>query len=107
MNLDPASIRPTLRARDLVFIRLPACRFAFGVTSDPQAQSETEGIRGSLAYQLIHEADSVEEARRVRDEVERYFLRHYPGRTLPEMQGIPALGAAKTSVFILCYPPAS
>ena len=103
LNLELVSIRPALRARDLVFVRVPACRFAIGLTDDPVRQEASEVSRGCLGFVVIYEAESAAQAALVRHDVERYFLRHYPGRTMAwPNQTVPAEGVY---VYITCYAP--
>src|SRR5579871_4882774 len=82
LNLLPQSLKPALCARDLVFVRVPSSTFKIGVTDDPEAQERKEKSEGSIAFEVLYQADNTVEAEQVRREVERYFLRHYPGRTL-------------------------
>jgi len=98
LALDSRSIRPALRARNIVFVRVPDGKFRVGVASG-------DGKIGD--YAAIHETPSQEEAETVRNEVERYFLRHFPGRTIKDEPGVdPIDEAAETySVYVASYAP--
>ena len=100
LNLTAASLRPMLRARELVFFRFPSCQFRIGVTPDPTVSEKIESDHNRIAFEVICRADSTTEAESIRHEVERYFLRHYPGRTLRGEQEHTALG---NSVTITCF----
>jgi hypothetical protein len=82
LNLLPQSIKPALCARDLIFVKVPSCKFRIGVTSEPDVWEKIDSNGGTAAFEVIYKATSPEEADLVRGEVERYFLRHYPGRIL-------------------------
>ena len=105
LNLLPQSIEPALRARDLIFVRLPSCKFRIGVTCDPAAQAESESRGGSLAFEVIYKADDPTAAFQVRGDVERYFLRHYPGRTLTDAAAANEQPAGQY-VYVACQPVA-
>ena len=102
MNLSTQSLRPVLRVRELIFFRVPFCRFRIGTTKNPDLQQKIESDGGSLAFETLFYADSTSEATRVQREVESYFLRHFPGRTLADEKEI----AAGDAVYVACYPPA-
>ena len=104
LNLGHLSVRPALRAREVVFVKIPSCRFAFGITGDPGFQEQEEAERGAIGFEVIHAAAGVAEAGQVRDEVERYFLRHFPGRTLPRPAEWPTEGVY---VYVTCHAPAA
>ena len=107
LNLLPQSIEPTLRARDLIFVRVPSCKFRIGVTGDPGAQEEIENNHGGIAFEIIYRADDPIEAHQVRGEVERYFLRHYPGRTLRSANEAGAEAVTGDCVYVTCQNPVS
>jgi hypothetical protein len=114
MKLDARSVRPVLRARDLVFVRVPSGSFLIGVTGgDLSAQEEAEKRRGCTDFEVIHETARVEEAHAVRAEVERYFLRHFPRRTLSGAHGVGAVDSKDSEeqpsyhVYVACYVPAT
>lgn len=100
MNLAAIAVKPTLRARDTVVVRFPGTQFALRVTDDPARQEAEEIRRGSIAFAVIHQAESAEGASQVRAEVERYFLRHFPGRTLAEAKPPSPSGHY---VYIVCF----
>jgi len=111
LALEPISIKPALRARDLALVRFPESKFLIGITDNAAQQEQAEQEKGSVGFAVIHtprEANrATEEAETVRHEVERYFLRHFPGRTLPAPPS--ATTAASTSpnsplVFITLFP---
>ncbi len=104
LNLAPESIRPALRARELVFVRVPSCTFRIGVTVDPELHEKCEIGNGSIAFEQIYQADDPTQAAHIRDEVERYFLRHYPGRTLSGSQVTRATNPTGNYVYVICYP---
>jgi hypothetical protein len=101
MGLAQASLRPALRARDLVFNRHPGCRFGIRLAVAPEAAKAEAILGGAIAFEVIHPAESALEAASVRGEVERYFLRHFPGRTLRAEE---ADGSVGTWVCVACYP---
>jgi hypothetical protein len=104
MKLSPRAVRPALRARDMAFIRLPSSQIALRLTADPAQQEAIEAGRGGIGFSVIHSAAHLEEAQQVRVEVERYFLRHFPGRTVAAEEGTDSPG---NSVVIVCYAPGS
>ena len=105
LNLLPQSLKPALRVRDLVFIRIPSCKFRIGVTSSPDMQEGRESSEGSIAFEVIYQADNPLEAKQVRGEVERYFLRHYPGRTLSSAKEAEERILTGNYVYVTCYTP--
>src|SRR4051812_3273434 len=85
LNLDARSVKPALRAREGVFVRAPSGSFYIGVSQqDPTALEAAERSEGCREFAVICRADTGTEATLVRNDVERYFLRHFPGRTLLE-----------------------
>lgn len=94
------SIRAALIARDLVFVQLPHCMFCFSIDDCLEVTKSMHDAEGFLSYQIIHHAESVDEANLVCSDVERYFLRHYPGRILksPAIQNHSGI-----FVTITCY----
>lgn len=104
LNLAPESIRPALRARDLVFVRFPSCKFRIGVTGDPELWESLEIDKGCIAFEQIYQADDSIQAEQIRAEVERYFLRHYPGCTLSSTYELEAANPTGNCVYVACYP---
>lgn len=104
LNLDPQSVKPALRARDLVSIRVSSGMFRIGAAGgDTAAQEAAEKARGGTDFEIIHQCTGPEEAATIRSEVERYFLRHFPGRTL---QGTPnAASSPPYFVYVARYAP--
>ena len=102
MNLAPSAVQPALRARDMAFVRFPSSRIALRVTEDHTRQEAVETSRGGIGFAVIHQAENAEDAWDIRAEVERYFLRHFPGRTLAESE---ATSRGGTSVYIVCFAP--
>jgi hypothetical protein len=72
LNPDPRSVKPILRARETVMFRRPSGAFSIVIASPAGAV---------LPGSHIHDAPTPEEALIVRADVERYFQRHFPGRT--------------------------
>ena len=102
LDIPPRSVRPALRARDIVVVRRPSCRFRFGVALDAGAGAPRHGEGGES--EVIHEAASADEARGVCADVERYFLRHFPGRTLSRASEATASATNGTVVTISWRP---
>lgn len=74
LGLHPHSVKPTLRARNLVFVRVLSAKFRVGIVPGDCTEQ--------APFEVIYQADSLAEAKGIRGEVERYFLRHFPGRVL-------------------------
>ena len=104
MQLTPLAVRPALRARNMAFVRFPSSRIALRITEDPARQEAVEVGREGIGFAVIHQASSDEDAWDVCAEVERYFLRHFPGRTLASEKGT---GSPGKYVIIVCYAPDS
>jgi hypothetical protein len=94
LGLPASSVRPALRARDLVFRRIPSGPFRISL-AEAGAPAPADGC---THFEIIYEAATPEEARAVRGDVERYFQRHFPGRTLA---GEVSEGCRVT---VTCYP---
>ena len=105
LNLLPVSIKPALRARELIFIRFPSCKFRIGVTNNPNPHKGTAGNVGRIAFEIICQADNPTEAAQVCGEVERYFLRHYPGRFLHHVKEAEQEILSSKYVYVACYAP--
>ena len=103
LNLLPQSIKPALCVRDLIFIRVPSCMFRIGVTENPIVQEKKESGKGSIAFEVIYQTDTPIEAQQVCGEVERYFLRHYPGRTLSRAKEAEDGMLTGNYVYVTCY----
>jgi hypothetical protein len=102
LEIAGPSIKAGLRAREIVTVRVPSGNFRIGVTQDAEAEESMERDNGCAFLAVIHEADGDSEAQLVRDDVERYFLRHFPGRILkrPE-EGLSS--PAGSLVYVACY----
>ena len=96
LGLHPASIRPLLWARDLVLVRAPGTRFHLGIVSEGSPVAVWSA--GVVAAQVIYTAVDAAEALLIRGEVERYFLRHFPGRTDRD----PPLTSNGVRVIVVC-----
>jgi hypothetical protein len=106
MDLDPRAVRPALRARDLVLVRVPSGKFRIGVERSA-APERAEGSWDCIQSEVICEAAEPDEAEAIRAEVERYFLRHFPGRTLTAQTPSPGEKTGPCRVFIALYAPES
>src|SRR4051794_19836081 len=103
MHLNPFSVKATLLAREHVFVRVPSGTFRISIRMQPAETSD----RAECV--VIHEAADREEAVTVRAEVERYFLRHFPGRTLVDVTptGNVLVGEASTYIIYVGYEESS
>jgi len=72
---DAASVIAALIARDLVYRRMPQGKFRIDCGVD-------SGCSDSASFSALHRTSNAMEARLVKYEVERYFMRHFPGRCL-------------------------
>ena len=100
------SVKPALRARDVVLVRFPSDRFLIGVTAHLSGQESREKTHDGTHFETIHEASREKEAGEIRTEVERYFRRHFPGRVLSGDQSVNLPeGTATYFVFVACYAP--
>jgi hypothetical protein len=99
---DAPTIRATLTARDIIFVRVVNSRFRIDVWNDPSTLPNPAAFAGDV----IFEASDAAQARQVREDVERYFLRHFPGRYVrPDMPAMEADDGA-TYVVITLFAPA-
>lgn len=105
LNLLPRSIKPTLRARDLIFVKIPKCKIRIGVTGNLDSLMAKETSNGRIAFEVIYKADDLIDAHEVCAEVRRYFLRHFPGRILKDTIVDTETFLDINYVFISCYEP--
>jgi len=96
---DAASVIATLIARDLIHRRMPHGKFRIDCAVDL-------GRSDSATFTALHRTSDAKEARLVKYEVERYFMRHFPGRCLNKIDDgqdrLPR--AAKYVVFTTMLP---
>jgi hypothetical protein len=98
-GFNGATVRAGLRARDLVSVRMTSGKFGIGVTDELGNQEESQMARGCVAFEVIHQSRSADEAQQVRADVERYFRRHFPGRCL-DRSGEDALPASANEKYV-------
>jgi len=94
-----ASVIAALTARDLICRRMPHSKFRIDCAVD-------SGHSESTSFAVLYRTSDAKEARLVKYEVERYFMRHFPGRCLNKIDDpqdrLPP--AAKYVVFTILLP---
>ena len=101
LQLDPISIEATLHAREIAIVTFPSCRFGISLGGSFENRSDV------INSEIIYRSDDITKAERVRAEVERYLLRHFPGRVLKQEGNKTPGGGGEASVCIVCFSPVS
>lgn len=90
------SIAAIIRARNVAMVELPESRLSVGVCTDNAVPSPSDGT----SVRIVYSASDLKDADSVRSEVEKYFLRHFPGRTTAnDLDSIP--GTGKPCVYVV------
>ena len=76
------SLKAALRAREAVTVHRPTGKFRISVSEDLQTDAAGELQNGCTLLSVIHHGTDPLDSQRIRRDVERYFLRHFPGRTV-------------------------
>jgi hypothetical protein len=100
LGLDRASMRPALIARNVVLYEAPGTRFFVGITSDPTTECDLQSKKDCTYFVMLKNAESPAAAESIRADIARYFLRHFPGRCLPQMS---QSGAEGNFVYLACF----
>jgi len=95
-GLNPASIDAILRARNVALVELPDSRLSVGVGSNTAIPSPSDGT----TVKVVFTTDLLVDAEKVKSDVEKYFLRHFPGRTT--QNDLPSqTGSGKPCVYVV------
>jgi hypothetical protein len=101
------TIRASLKARDLIHVRMRGSPFVIGLATDLTQAGECLPDQRCIAREVIYESRDSHAAQQVRREVESYFLRHFPGRCC----AMPQIGdsgmAAEAFVYVALFAPVS
>lgn len=76
-GLGEASIDAILRARNAAIVDLPGSRLSVGIAEESAVPSPSDGT----GVRVVCSGEEARDAFTVRLDVEKYFLRHFPGRT--------------------------
>jgi hypothetical protein len=101
------TIRASLKARDLIHVRMRGSPFVIGLATDLTQAGECLPDQRCIAREVIYESRDSHAAQQVRREVESYFLRHFPGRCC----AMPQIGdsgmTAEAFVYVALFAPVS
>lgn len=100
LGLDRVSMRAALIARNVVLYEAPGTRFFVGVTTDPTMECDLQGKKNCAYFVMLKNAETPSAAESIRADIARYFLRHFPGRCLPQMS---QPGAEGNFVYLACF----
>ncbi|HEX5324030.1 MAG TPA: hypothetical protein VFW40_09605 [Capsulimonadaceae bacterium] len=100
IGLDKASMRAALIARNVVLFEASGTRFFVDVTNDPETERDLQLKKDCTYFVMLKNAESPEAAQSIRADIARYFLRHFPGRCLPQMRQASADG---NFVYLACF----